>query len=92
MDKLETPISMACKAVGSQAEMARKLNLSAPMVNQWVQGARPVPIEYCAAIEAATGNTVMRWDLRPEDWYRIWPELIGAEGAPATPVATEQGA
>lgn len=22
------------------------------------------------------------WDLRPDDWHRIWPELIGAEGAP----------
>jgi hypothetical protein len=21
-------------------------------------------------------------DLRPDDWHRIWPELIGAEGAP----------
>lgn len=22
------------------------------------------------------------WDLRPDDWHRIWPELIGADGAP----------
>ena len=25
------------------------------------------------------------WDLRPEDWWRIWPELIGTDGAPAVP-------
>jgi hypothetical protein len=29
---------------------------------------------------------VARWDLRPDDWHRIWPELIGAEGAPPLPV------
>lgn len=28
---------------------------------------------------------VRRWDLRPADWHRIWPELIGAEGAPVLP-------
>lgn len=28
---------------------------------------------------------VRRWELRPDDWYRIWPELIGAEGAPSVP-------
>lgn len=26
---------------------------------------------------------MLLWDLRPDDWHRIWPELIGAEGAPA---------
>lgn len=39
--------------------------------------------ENCVAIERATGGAVMRWDLRPDDWDRIWPELIGTEGAPA---------
>ena len=28
------------------------------------------------------------WDLRPNDWHRIWPELIGADGAPEV-AATE---
>ena len=34
------------------------------------------------AAMAASGGTVKRWDLRPDDWHRIWPELIGADGAP----------
>lgn len=29
------------------------------------------------------------WDLRPNDWHRIWPELIGTPGAPAIPAAQE---
>jgi hypothetical protein len=22
------------------------------------------------------------WDLRPTDWHRIWPDLVGSKGAP----------
>ena len=43
----------------------------------------------CVLAEAATSRAVMRWDLRPEDWHRIWPELIGAPGAPAIPETTK---
>lgn len=39
----------------------------------------------CVRIETATEGAVRRWDLRPADWHLIWPELIGADGAPATP-------
>lgn len=57
------------------------------MLSQWASGARPIPIERCANIEAATDKAVMRWDLRPDDWHVIWPELIGTEGAPKVPAA-----
>ena len=36
-----------------------------------------MPPEHCAVIEARTG--VSRRDLRPDDWHRIWPELVNAE-------------
>jgi DNA-binding transcriptional regulator YdaS (Cro superfamily) len=38
-----------------------------------------VPIEHCAAIEKAAGRKVTRRDLRPDDWHRIWPELVTKE-------------
>lgn len=63
-------------------------------VRQWQHGyggRLPSP-ENCVAIEQATDRKVMRWDLRPEDWHRIWPELIGAEGAPAIPRDAPEGA
>ena len=53
-------------------------------VRQWQHGYAdrlPSP-ENCVGIEQATEGVVMRWDLRPDDWHRIWPELIGAEGSP----------
>lgn len=44
------------------------------------------------AIEKESSGAVRRWDLRPQDWPVVWPELVGAEGAPApTPEATHAG-
>lgn len=40
-------------------------------------------------IERATDGAVRRWELRPDDWHRIWPELLGVDGAP-TPAAQSQ--
>lgn len=58
---------------------------SEAQIRQWQHGyADRVPsAENAVAIERATGGAVRRWDLRPEDWHRIWPELVGIEGAPA---------
>jgi DNA-binding transcriptional regulator YdaS (Cro superfamily) len=56
-------------------------------VRQWQHGysdRKPSP-EYAVAIERATGGSVKRQDLRPDDWHRIWPEL-------ATETTTTQGA
>lgn len=50
-------------------------------VRQWQHGyadRSPSP-EYCVAIERATGGAVSRRDLRPDDWHRIWPELVTAD-------------
>lgn len=50
---------------------------------------RPCGPELAVLIERDTNGAVRRWELRPDDWPRIWPELIDAPGAPA--VSTEQG-
>lgn len=50
-----------------------------------------VPVEHCAAIEAATNGAVARWHLRPHDWRRIWPELEAHPKAPKTK-STRKGA
>lgn len=52
-------------------------------------GFRPCSPELAVQIERATSQAVRRWDLRPEDWHRIWPELVGADGAPALPAEQE---
>ena len=70
--------------VGSQAALARALQVSAPTVNQWIKRRRPVPKALSPRIEALSCGVVSRRDLRPNDWQDIWPELV-------QPTAQEQG-
>lgn len=62
-------------------------------VEYWLEAGR-VPVEFCAALERATDGLVRRWHLRPNDWFCIWPELIGNDGAPdllaPTPTPTQE--
>lgn len=44
------------------------------------------------AIERHSLGAVRRWELRRDDWHLIWPELIGAEGAPRVSQGVEQEA
>lgn len=57
------------------------------MVSQWASGLKEVPVDRCTAIELATAGKVMRWDLRPQDWHRHWPELVGRDDAPVLQAA-----
>ena len=72
------PIQRAVEHAGSQSALAAILKVRQPTVSEWSRGDRPVPVERCVEIEIATGGTVTRRDLRPNDWHRIWPELITA--------------
>lgn len=72
---------MACKQVGTQAALAKAIDVSPAIVQQWRVGARPVPVKHCLAIERATHGAVTRRDLRPDDWHLIWPELANPRKA-----------
>lgn len=70
---------------GRTGKVAARAGVSAAFVSQIANGGRGVPAERAADIERACDGLVRRWDLRPGDWHRIWPELIGAPGAPEVP-------
>ena len=77
---------------GRMARVARVAGVAPAFLSQIANGVRPCPAERGAALERACGHEVRRWDLRPDDWHRIWPELIGTEGAPDVPaLAGEAG-
>jgi len=87
---MRNAIDTAAEACGTLTKLASALNVSPQVVVNW--RARGVPMERCADLETASGGAVRRWDLRPDDWYRIWPELIGIDGAPVAPSAAKQAA
>ncbi|UVM65062.1 helix-turn-helix domain-containing protein [Pseudomonas sp. B21-009] len=62
----------ASRLLGSQAEMARRLNVTAPTVNQWCSGERAVPAKRALQIEALTNGAVGRSDLCPSfPWTQV---------------------
>lgn len=63
---------------GRASALALALGITPVLISQWA-GDRPVPVERCAAIEQATNGAVTRRDLRQNDWWLIWPELVTDE-------------
>lgn len=53
---------------------------STAQIRQWRHGysERRPDTEYCVGLELATNGLVTRQELRPDDWWRKWPELPGA--------------
>lgn len=90
MSTVQLAIRRACDdpTVKTPANLARLLSratgrhVSPSMVQQWVDGRRPVAPHYGPAIKRITEGRVQLWDLRPQDWHLIWPSEIGTEGAP----------
>ena len=85
------PIERAVQEAGGPSKVAVVLGVSAQAVCFYRDQKRRLPVEHCTPLEAIPGVTVRRWDLRPDDWHRIWPELIGSDGAPALPQPATAG-
>ena len=74
-------IALACAELGGVGALARALGVVPSAISQMRDGDRPVPIERCVQIIQLPGTKVTRMQLRPNDWWLIWPEL--AEKNPA---------
>ncbi|MHA6234248.1 Cro/CI family transcriptional regulator [Pseudomonas fluorescens group sp. PF-69] len=62
----------ASRLLGSQAELARLLRVTAPTVNQWCSGERAVPAKRALQIEALTEGQIKKSDLCPSfPWGQI---------------------
>lgn len=72
---------------GGPTKVAAALGVSAQAVCFWRDGKRRLPVEYIPVLERLGDGAVRRWHFRPSDWWVIWPELIGADGAPVVPAA-----
>lgn len=66
---------------GRQAALAKAIGAYAPDISRWADGTRPIPFPFGAPIEKATQGLVTRKEMFPDDWERLWPELVN-EPAP----------
>lgn len=67
-----------------RGQLARAAGVNDQYLYQCLTRRRDMDPKEAARVEAATGGQLRRWHLR-RDWHLIWPELIGAEGAPPVP-------
>jgi hypothetical protein len=73
--------------LGGTSSTARLADISQPSVSNWRHKGVPKDKLMLLApeIERRSNQRWPRWALFPDDWHRIWPELIGADGAPPVP-------
>lgn len=64
---------------GAQMRLSKDVGAFPSDISSWLSGRRKPPIGKCVAIEQATNGAVTRRDLRPDDWWLIWPELADPE-------------
>lgn len=69
-------LKKAIDIFGGQSKLAHTIGVNPVQVHDWMNGKRPIPAHICSLIEGCTNGIVTRKDLRPDDWYLIWPELI----------------
>ena len=66
-----------------RADFAVQSRTTLGHINNVQYGTRTASAALTRSIAQLTERQVAEWDLRPDDWHLIWPELIGSEGAPA---------
>ncbi|HNB45102.1 MAG TPA: hypothetical protein PLL72_12955 [Burkholderiaceae bacterium] len=65
-----------------RAEFALRVGTTVGHLNNVAYGLRTASASMARQISLCTERAVSEWVLRPNDWWLIWPELVGAEGAP----------
>lgn len=63
----------------ARAEFAERIGTTWGHLRNSMYGLRRLSPETCVRFEVESGGAVTRRHLRPEDWHRIWPELVTDE-------------
>lgn len=66
---------------GNAGILAKKIGCHTPDIYNWAKKLRPIPVEYMARLEIHTNGAISRKQLRPDDWWVIWPELLEKKAA-----------
>ena len=61
-----------------RAAFAIRCDTSLGHLTNVAYGYKPCSPELAVSIERESGGAVKRQELRPDDWTRIWPELVAA--------------
>lgn len=71
-----------------RAALAQELGIDPLYLYQLLTGRREMEPKAAVRLEQRSAGRLRRWHLRAKTWHEVWPELIGAEGAPPVPTET----
>jgi len=72
------PLDIAINYADGVTKLALAIGVRQSVVSNWRARNTVIEAIHCTAIEQFTKGRVTRVDLRPDDWWRIWPELMPA--------------
>lgn len=64
--------------------LAELAGINEQYLYQCLTGRAAMEAKEARRVVRATSGALQPWHLRTKDWFEVWPELIGTEGAPAT--------
>lgn len=64
-----------------RAELAEKLEVHEQYIYQCMTGRRDMDPLKATDLERVSDGRIRRWQVH-KNWHRIWPELVGTDGAP----------
>lgn len=71
--------------IEERRELAALIGVDPTYLHQCMTGFRSMKAGDAVDAVRKTGGRLKLWQLRTNDWHRIWPDLIGTEGAPDVP-------
>jgi len=73
-------------------DFAAKCETTKGHLQNVMYGLKSCATDLAVLIERHSDGAVRRWNLRPDDWFKHWPEIVGAPGAPDCPeIVMQQG-
>ncbi len=76
----------------SASALAARAGIAPAFLYQIAHGKRQASAALARTMEGATSGAVTRRDLRPDDWWLIWPELVNGDHPAPLPASNGQEA
>lgn len=80
-------IGMSAFTSEQRSLLAQELGIDPLYLYQLLTGRREMEPKAAVKLEQRSGLRLRRWHLRAHSWHEVWPELVGADGAPPVPVS-----
>jgi hypothetical protein len=86
---MELRVFLLSLPYASREDFAARCDTTFGHLRNVAGGYKPCSPLLATALEIESAGRVRRWDMRPQDWHRIWPELVDSPGAPPVAAPSE---